>query len=155
MVFDPRWVIPPGGHGQMRASTADRESAIEILKSGFTEGRLTLEEYEERVGQAYGSRTYNDLARLTWDLPVASPGGILPQGAGYLARPAQPRVNGLAVASLAFAFIPGLLSVLAVILGMAARIEIRERGGRGLALANAGIAIGVLASLVFAIWMLG
>ena len=152
MVFDPRWVMPPGGHGQMRASTADRESAIEILKSGFTEGRLTQEEYEERVGQAYDSRTYDDLAAITWDLPA--PGQVT-----SLIRqqpevgPAQRQLNGLAVSSVVLASFPGLLSMLAVVLGLAARTQIREHGGRGAALASVGVAIGTLSSLLFALWL--
>jgi hypothetical protein len=156
MVFDPRWVVPPGGHGQMRASTADRESAIEILKSGFAEGRLTQEEYEERVGLAYGSRTYADLTQITWDLPA--PGqvtGLVRQQPRYPDRPAPRELNGLAVSSVVLAFFPGLLSMLAVVLGLAARTQIREQGGRGGSLAAIGVAIGALSSLLFALWVLG
>lgn len=154
MVFDPRWVMPPGGHGQMRASTADREGAIEILKSGFTEGRLTQEEYEERVGLTYASRTYDDLTRITWDLPA--PGqvtSLIRQPAEF--APVQRQLNGLAVSSVVLAFFPGLLSMLAVVLGLAARTQIREHGGRGSGVAGLGIAIGALSSLLFALWMLG
>lgn len=156
MVFDPRWVMPPGGHGQMRASTADRERAIEILKSGFTEGRLTQEEYAERVGLAYGARTYDDLTGITWDLPA--PGevtGLVRQPSELRAFPAQRQLNGLAVSSVVLAFFPGLLSMLAVVLGLAARTQIREHGGRGANVAAVGIAIGALSSLLFALWMMG
>jgi Domain of unknown function (DUF1707)/Domain of unknown function (DUF4190) len=156
MVFDPRWVMPPGGHGQMRTSTADRESAIEILKTGFAEGRLTQEEYGERVGLAYGSRTYDELARITWDLPA--PGqvtGLVRQPSDVRAFPAQRQLNGLAVSSVVLAFFPGLLSMLAVVLGLAARTQIRERGGRGAGVAALGITIGALSSLFFLLWMLG
>jgi Domain of unknown function (DUF1707) len=38
--------IPAGSAGYLRASTADRERAIEVLKAGFAEGRLTKEEYD-------------------------------------------------------------------------------------------------------------
>jgi hypothetical protein len=152
MVFDSRWVMPPGGHGQMRASTADRESAIEILKSGFTDGRLTQEEYEERVGQAYDARTYDDLTAITWDLPA--PGQVTSLIRQHPeVRPAQRQLNGLAVSSVVLAFFPGLLSMLAVVLGLAARTQIREQGGRGAALAGLGIAIGTLSSLLFALWL--
>ena len=40
-------------HGHMRASTADRDRAIEVLKAAFVEGRLTKEELDLRVGQAF------------------------------------------------------------------------------------------------------
>jgi len=153
MVFDPRWAMPPGGYGQMRASTADRESAIEILKTGFTEGRLTQEEYEERLGQAYDSRTYDDLTAITWDLPAPGQKADLIQQHPEV-RQVQRQLNGLAVSSVVLAFFPGLLSMLAVVLGLAARTQIREHGGGGAALAGLGIAIGTMSSLLFAFWLL-
>lgn len=42
-----------GSYGHMRASTADRDRAIEVLKAAFVEGRLTKEELDLRVGQAF------------------------------------------------------------------------------------------------------
>ena len=33
----------------MRAASADRERAVDVLKAGFTEGRLTQDEYNERM----------------------------------------------------------------------------------------------------------
>jgi hypothetical protein len=150
MVFDPRWVTPRIRHGQMRASTADRESAIEILKTGFSEGRLTQEEYSERVGLAYASRTYDDLTAITWDLPTPGQFAALQQSG---TQPVERQLNGLAVSSVVLACFPGLLSMLAVVLGLAARTQIREHGGRGGNLAAVGIAIGTLSSLLFAFWL--
>lgn len=54
----------------MRASDADREGVVTILREAFGEGRLTLDEFEERTTAAYASRTYGDLLDLTVDLPV-------------------------------------------------------------------------------------
>jgi len=65
----------------MRASTADRERAVDVLKAAFAEGRLDQTEYSDRVGQVYSSRTYGELADLTADLPVG-PLGTLPPGPG-------------------------------------------------------------------------
>ncbi len=149
MVFDPHWVTPPAGHGRMRASNADREGAIEILKSGFAEGRLTQEEYGERVGLAYAARTYDDLSAITSDLPA--PGQVTKLTPDV--EPVQRELNGLAVSSVVLAFFPGLLSMLAVVLGLAARTQIREQGGRGDTLAGVGIAVGVMSSLLFALWL--
>ncbi|MGH3419203.1 MAG: DUF1707 SHOCT-like domain-containing protein, partial [Streptosporangiaceae bacterium] len=42
----------------MRAASADRERAVDVLKAGFAEGRLTQDEYNERMNRAYASRTY-------------------------------------------------------------------------------------------------
>jgi hypothetical protein len=151
MVFDPRWVAPRVRHGQMRASTADRESAIETLKSGFSDGRLTQEEYSERVGLAYASRTYDDLTAITWDLPA--PGEVTGLRRATEPQPVERQLNGLAVSSVVLACFPGLLSMLAVVLGLAARTQIREHGGRGANMAAVGIAIGTLSSLLFAFWL--
>jgi hypothetical protein len=59
-----------GGQGRLRASRADREQVIEVLKAAFVEERLDGEEFELRVGQALSSRTYADLAAVTADLPA-------------------------------------------------------------------------------------
>jgi hypothetical protein len=62
-------IIQPG-HGHLRASSADRERAIDVLKAAFAEGRLDQEEYTDRVGQVQASRTYAELGALVGDLPV-------------------------------------------------------------------------------------
>jgi Domain of unknown function (DUF1707) len=59
-----------GRHGRFRASHADREHAIETLKTAFVEGRLTKDELDLRVGRTLASRTYADLAALTADIPA-------------------------------------------------------------------------------------
>ena len=64
------------GRGHLRASHADRDHVVDFLKAAFVQGRLTREELEERAGQAYASRTYGELAKLTADLPrgpIAAP----------------------------------------------------------------------------------
>jgi hypothetical protein len=57
-----------GGRGPLRASDADREQAIDILKVAFVQGRLTQDEFGLRAGQALVSRTYAELTGLTTDL---------------------------------------------------------------------------------------
>ena len=54
----------------MRASDQDREQVVEILRGQYTEGRLTLEEFDERTSAAYTGKTWGDLLNLTRDLPV-------------------------------------------------------------------------------------
>jgi len=67
------------------AANADRERAVGVLRAGFTEGRLTQEELDERVAQAYAARTYGQLWALTADLPAgALPYPQFPQGHGAL-----------------------------------------------------------------------
>jgi len=67
---------PPGqgpaavGRGHLRASHADREHVIDVLKTAFVQGRLTKGELDTRVGQAFAVPTYAGLAALTADLPA-------------------------------------------------------------------------------------
>ncbi len=58
------------GSGHMRASHADREHVIDTLKAAFVQGRLTKDELDQRVGQAFASKTYAELAALSADLPA-------------------------------------------------------------------------------------
>ena len=51
------------------ASDAERERSVALLRDAVGEGRLTLEEFSERVGLAQAARTDQELARLTGDLP--------------------------------------------------------------------------------------
>jgi len=69
-------------HGQVRASDADRELVVETLRQAAGDGRLTLEELDQRLEAAHAAETYADLEKLTEDLPVAQlagpVGGSLP-----------------------------------------------------------------------------
>lgn len=55
---------------RLRASHADREQVIGLLKAAFVHGRLTKEEFDGRVALALAARTYAELTGLTGDLPV-------------------------------------------------------------------------------------
>lgn len=57
------------------ASDTERERAVERLREAVGEGRLTLEEFSERVGVAQLARTDRDLAALSRDLPATRSGG--------------------------------------------------------------------------------
>ena len=54
----------------IRASDSDREHAVHALRDQYAEGRLTLEEFDERTSAAYAAKTWTDLRELTSDLPV-------------------------------------------------------------------------------------
>jgi hypothetical protein len=69
------------GRDRLRASRADREYAIEMLKAAYVEGMLAKDELDARVGQAFASRTYADLAVLTADLPAMPPAARRPKPA--------------------------------------------------------------------------
>ncbi|WP_327087691.1 DUF1707 domain-containing protein [Nonomuraea sp. NBC_01738] len=53
----------------MRASDVDRDKVAAVLREHTAEGRITVDEFNERLEQLYKSKTYGELARLTQDLP--------------------------------------------------------------------------------------
>jgi hypothetical protein len=57
------------GPNRLRTSDKEREQIAEILRAAMTEGRLTLEEGEERLGIVYAAKFRDELAPLTADLP--------------------------------------------------------------------------------------
>ena len=59
-----------GGQGHLRASDADREQAVEALKTAFAEGRLSKAELLGRAGRALTSKTYAELGSATADIPA-------------------------------------------------------------------------------------
>lgn len=69
----------------LRASRADRERVIGLLKAAFVEGRLARDEFDTLVGQALASRTYAELAAVTAGIP-AELMGTLPHRPAARAR---------------------------------------------------------------------
>ncbi|WP_051399898.1 DUF1707 SHOCT-like domain-containing protein [Haloechinothrix halophila] len=53
----------------MRASDADRARVADVLHRHTADGRLTLDEFDQRAAAAYAARTIGDLDVLTVDLP--------------------------------------------------------------------------------------
>lgn len=84
--LDPR----QPGHASMRASDADREIVRAILADAYADGRLTREEYDDRLNTLYGSRTLGELPSLVTDL--VPPDG--PPMAQALPLPADLRTRG-------------------------------------------------------------
>ena len=60
----------------LRASRADREWVIDLLKAAFVQERLARDEFDARVGQALASRTRAELAAVTADLPAELIGAL-------------------------------------------------------------------------------
>ena len=158
--------VPPGAypvsqpgyqvrtHASMRASSADRERAVDVLKAGFAEGRLTQDEYNDRMGRAYAARTYGDLAALTADLPAgASPLPAWPVPA-YQPPPAG-GTNSMAIASMMLGvaefFTGGLTAIPAVICGHIARRQMKQTAERGDGLATSGLVLGYMAIIFWSV----
>jgi Domain of unknown function (DUF1707) len=55
---------------QMRASDHDRQEVVDRLRDAVGDGRLTMEEYVDRMECSYQAVTYGDLATLHADLPA-------------------------------------------------------------------------------------
>lgn len=94
-----------GGRGQLRASHADRERVIGVLKAAFVQGMLAKDEFDLRVAQTLASRTYAELAILTTDLPAGLAAARPPQPAR--ARGGQPVVRPGRVIEVATALYAG------------------------------------------------
>jgi DUF1707 SHOCT-like domain len=67
---EDRTAVAAAGGSRLRASHADREYVIDMLKAAFVDGRVTKDEFDARVGQAFASRTYAELAAVTADIPA-------------------------------------------------------------------------------------
>ena len=63
----------PVPEGELRVSDSERDATLSALGEHAAAGRLTLDEHEERAGQALGARTRADLATVTRDLPAEAP----------------------------------------------------------------------------------
>ena len=55
----------------MRISDEDRHKVAEVLRQAAGEGRIDLEELDERLEATFHAKTYGDLVPITVDLPVA------------------------------------------------------------------------------------
>jgi hypothetical protein len=128
------------GHGQMRATDADRDSVHDLLKSAYADGRLTWEEFESRSSSLMQAKTYDELGALTGDLrqPVPYRHGSFPL--------AQRGTNSLAVVSLSFGvgqvILPFVAGIIAIVCGHVARSQIRETGETGDGMAITGLVLG-------------
>ena len=151
--------VPQAGYqvrayASMRASSADRERAVDVLKAGFAEGRLTQDEYNDRMGRAYASRTYGELAALTADLPAgASP---LPMWPVPAYQPPPPGgTNSMAIASMVLGvaefFTAGLTAIPAVVCGHIARRQMKQTAERGDGLATGGLVLGYMAIIFWSV----
>ncbi|WP_328790283.1 MULTISPECIES: DUF1707 SHOCT-like domain-containing protein [unclassified Streptomyces] len=94
---------------ELRASDADRDRVVERLRDAVAEGRLDMDEFEERLDAAYKSRTYAELEPLTRDLPAPAGGPL----GGPVAPPtaaAEPwtgRIGGGGSSAMAVAVMSG------------------------------------------------
>ena len=109
---EPPDQMPAAGRGHLRASHADRDRVVGILKTAFVQGRLTKDELDARVSQAFVARTYADLAALTADVPAGLADAVpLPRAVRAQAR--RPMSNAAKA---------GICAVIAVVVAVIASI---------------------------------
>ncbi len=136
----------PAPRAQMLAADSDRDHVVGLLKTAFTEGRLSKDEYDARLEGALTARTYADLDTVTAGLPPFGGPGPRPR-------------NSLAVASLCCGIgqlILGPLATMpAIVCGHMALRQIRRTGEDGTGLAVAGLLLGWLGLAVAILLALG
>ena len=73
---------------RLRISDADRHQVAELLRQSAGEGRLDIEELEQRLEATYAAKTYGELVPITVDLPVrgVSPTPIVPVPSSTIAN---------------------------------------------------------------------
>ena len=82
---------PRAQAARLRASRADRERVIDLLKAAFVQGRLDRDEFDARISQALASRTRAELAAVTAGIPAGLTGARPRRPpARPAARPAAP-----------------------------------------------------------------
>ncbi|MCX5412295.1 DUF1707 domain-containing protein [Streptomyces sp. NBC_00059] len=92
----------------MRASDAERERVAETLREAVAEGRLEMDEFEQRLDATYKARTHGELEPLVRDLPV--PGTLAGPVTGAVSERAgssadwPSRIGGTATSPGGFAF---------------------------------------------------
>jgi hypothetical protein len=80
----------------LRASDADRDRVIDLLRSAVGDGRLDPAEFDERLDAALAARTIDALTPLTADL-IAAPGTAGALTLPLAGTPAQPATGLLTI----------------------------------------------------------
>jgi hypothetical protein len=86
----------PSSSPALRASDADRDRVIEMLRAAVADGRLDPAEFDERLDAALAARTIDALAALTADL-IAAPGSGGALALPLAGRPAEPAAEVLTI----------------------------------------------------------
>lgn len=80
------------GFEDLRCSDSDRQLVTDVLNTAYAEGRITIDEHDERVDKAHAAKTFRELNALTTDLiagPAVNPPGSRP-GQSLTPRAPQP-----------------------------------------------------------------
>jgi hypothetical protein len=91
----------PDNQPELRISDTDRDRAAEVLREAHAQGRITVDELDERLTSVYSAKTEADLVPVTRDLP-ATPG----PGSAAVAT-ARSRIGGTARFRMSLAILGG------------------------------------------------
>ena len=89
----------------LRASDADRERVANVLREAAGDGRLTMDELDERLDSVYAAKTYAELEPITHDLPDA--GDVHAPASSPAVRLDPARFGGVPTSSGAVAILGG------------------------------------------------
>ena len=89
----------PDHRPDLRISDTDRDRAAEVLREAHAQGRITVDELDERLTSVYSAKTFADLVPVTRDLPAT-------QDAAAVA-PARSRIGGTPRFKLSLAILGG------------------------------------------------
>jgi uncharacterized protein DUF1707 len=81
----------PDQRPELRIADTDRDRAAEVLREAHAQGRITVDELDERLTSVYSAKTFGDLAPVTRDLPAA---GQAATASTASAAPARSRIGG-------------------------------------------------------------
>jgi len=90
----------PDSRPDLRISDTDRDRAAEVLREAHAQGRITVDELDERLTSVYNAKTFADLVPVTRDLPAT-------QDAAAAHAPARGRIGGTARFKLSLAILGG------------------------------------------------
>ena len=88
----------PDQRPDLRISDSDRDRAAEVLREAHAEGRISIDELDERLTSVYNAKTFADLVPVTRDLPATQDAAT---------APARGRIGGTARFKLSLAILGG------------------------------------------------
>jgi len=129
---------------EIRVGDAEREAVASQLRDHYADGRLTLDELNQRLDQVFAAKTRADLNTVTRDLPVA------PQPAtGGRALQAVPRQRSRSGAGRSFGALAPLLAMFWLCLVLGGVFLFGIGGGRPIAVVLFLAALAFLRRMIF------
>src|SRR5579859_2713726 len=91
----------PDHRPEVRIADLDRDRAAEVLREAHAQGRITVDELDERLTSVYSAKTFADLVPATHDLPAVG------EAAADQETPARSPIGGTARFRMSLAILGG------------------------------------------------